>query len=176
MKRNVDETIAFVDSDEELSSKYREAYKRYSKLYDLLMAARVLEDEEIEELCQMCTEYADWFPETFNTTTTLKLHTLADNVPPFVRRWKSIGLFAEQSVESVHAAYNKLMRSFSSVKNQATLFMSLAERRAIDMDPHLKSLLAPIDRRKCKCGHFFVTKNGVKKCKATGFELSSPTN
>ena len=59
--------------------------------------------------------YRDSFPQA---TVTPKLHMLEDHVIPFLRQWKvGFGFLGEQGAESIHARFNSLRRTYSTIPN-----------------------------------------------------------
>ena len=94
----------------------------------------MLEPHEIAYLEMLCPKYAEdfraaikveWRREARRTKkgkkgqvhTPLKLHMMEVHVPQFARRWGSVGLFAEDAFESIHALWNKIMRSCACIPN-----------------------------------------------------------
>ena len=90
---------------------------------ELVGAKRFLNDEEIEKLCSMCNEFGLVFPTEFpGKSIKRKMHKLIFNVPKFVRRFRTIGLFSEQEDESKHNAVNQELRTLACVKDRAVTF------------------------------------------------------
>ena len=63
-----------------------------------------------------------------HATTTPKLHVLAFHTAAFARRWGSVGLSTEQSVESSHKLFNELGRTFVCVPNEQERLRAVSER------------------------------------------------
>lgn len=46
----------------------------------------------------------------------LKVHILEVHLPAFAEKWGSVGLFAEDAAESIHALMNKLHRRYACIR------------------------------------------------------------
>ena len=57
------------------------------------------------------------------------MHILESHVVPFLRRWHfGFGFLGEQGIESIHAYFNTLARTYSSVRQlEQKLFLMLKE-------------------------------------------------
>jgi hypothetical protein len=130
-------------------------YKRWTMLYELFKltkAPRMLEPREIEHIAKLAPLYAnelrasvktEWRREAHGLKKgkrvhlPLKLHMLEAHVPRFARRWGSVGLFAEDAFESIHALMNKLRRSCASMRNKIAqdiavlIKLSVAQSRSV---------------------------------------------
>ena len=102
-------------------------------------------DQEIESGCAACVDYVRMFrekmhvgsehpvlQETFHITP--KMHILEAHVPDFARKWRTVGFFGEDVVETLHKDYNSLIRRFCSIRNPHD------QMRAIDDAKHLQML------------------------------------
>jgi hypothetical protein len=116
------------------------------ELFGLMKASRMLEPGEISYLIRLCALYGEEFRKESQqqwrlnvrkkkVTDTqlhlpLKLHFLEVEVPRFVRKWGSIGLFSEDAAESIHALMNRLNRRYanirSSVERAKSVLMALS--------------------------------------------------
>jgi hypothetical protein len=122
---------------------------------DYIMKNRALTDQEIETGNKMCVDYVQFFRETFvrqeiehigNVNIRPKHHLLESHVPPFAKKWRSVGLFSESAIETYHADVNKLQVRWSSVKKveqylqlcddeSNTKFRQAAKDKALDSKP-----------------------------------------
>lgn len=57
---------------------------------------------------------------------TPKIHDLLCHVAPFMHRWSTWGLMSEQPIEAFHAAYNRVARTYSCVKNDQRRRLAIA--------------------------------------------------
>jgi hypothetical protein len=85
----------------------------------------MLSDDEVEEVATLSSAYGRQWRETFgrerdddNTGLhiSLKIHLLETHVVPFVRRWRTAGLFGEDAVESIHALINAIHRRYACMR------------------------------------------------------------
>ena len=111
--------IVCVLSNELDRHKMSELFNKFLDIYKLMSVKKILAEHEIESLSNMCYEFGKWFPENFpNETITIKMHLLIYHVPQFVKKYKSLRLFSEQMLESIHANANTLHRTFCSVRER----------------------------------------------------------
>ena len=139
-----------------------ELFTRFRDIYKLMAAKRILEQHEIQKLCTMCYQFGSWFPSKFpQATIPIKLHLLTHHVPEFVTQWRSLGLFSEQLLESVHAKANVLHRTFSSMRERPKQLHLVYSHLSM----HAPASIKPVVPRKCKvCNGFLKKAYGVKKC------------
>ena len=156
-----------IKEDVALHQSFTEIFGILKELKLLLYAPRILSDKEIEDVLKLCDAFGKTYPVKFHgSSITRKMHNLTHKVPRFVKRWKSVGMFAEQASESTHNAFNQEGRTFTSVKSKSqklVLLMRAQERRiGADLTQSL-----PISRvcARCRPSRFFKrTVNGVKIC------------
>ena len=65
------------------------------------------------------TEFVGYYRETFSeSSVTPKIHILEEHVVPFIHQWRvGLGMMGEQGAESIHARFNALERTYSSITN-----------------------------------------------------------
>ena len=96
---------------------YTLLHKLY-QLYQLFSAARPLCMHEIDIFDKRATTFAIWFARCFPTQShTPKMHIVTYHMPILAKIYKTIGMFAEQSAESIHPVYNKLNRQYACINN-----------------------------------------------------------
>lgn len=77
----------------------------------------MLSDDEVAGVQSLCTKLANVYAADFaQRTMTIKLHMLIHHVPEFIQRFRTIGYFSEQAIESSHALVNKIERKCCSVR------------------------------------------------------------
>jgi hypothetical protein len=80
---------------------------------------RLLSPTEITSLCDAATGLVNSSRSAYPAThVELKLHVIEAHVPPFVKKWKSAGLFLEDGVEHFHAVDNRMTRRFSCLHGE----------------------------------------------------------
>jgi len=93
-----------------------ELFQLFSSCYQLYTADRFLSPEEIHSLSMQCRSFGTKFHEYFpRESVTLKMHQLAVDIPRFARTYRTVGLYSEQAIESLHAEENQLMRDYAGV-------------------------------------------------------------
>jgi hypothetical protein len=91
-------------------------FQLFAACYKLYTADRFLTEEEIDSLSQQCHSFGTKFHEYFpRESITLKMHQLAVDIPRFARTYRTVGLYSEQAIESMHAEENQLMRDYAGV-------------------------------------------------------------
>lgn len=80
-----------------------------------------------------------------------KLHMLEDHVVPFIREWGAgIGIYGEQGGESIHNEFNKLMRTYCTMKPNTRRLLSVLKEHHRRTNPTAKALKPEIKKRKRK--------------------------
>ena len=75
-------TAVIQKENPDLYSKLNESFECFSKAMKLIMERRFLENDEIEDLCQLCYKFGEIFPQHFpKRNITRKIHELVYNVP-----------------------------------------------------------------------------------------------
>ena len=86
-------------------------------LFDLCTAPRLLQDSEIVTIHVKCIELYRLYTSKFSYTSfTPKLHNLIFHFPLFASKYKTIALFGEQGMESVHTVFNTYDRIYCAIK------------------------------------------------------------
>ena len=70
-----------------------------------------------------CETYRTRFPE--KAMATPKRHLLEKHLVAFARRWRTLGLFGEDAVESIHALVNRVMLRYRAVRGKENQFRSV---------------------------------------------------
>jgi hypothetical protein len=93
-----------------------ELFQLFSSCYQLYTEDRFLSEEEIASLSTQCRSFGTKFHQHFpRESITLKMHQLAVDIPRFARMHRTVGLYSEQAIESMHAEENQLMRDYAGV-------------------------------------------------------------
>ena len=70
-------------------------------------------------MCRSCKKFAEMYPMYLDENITRKIYEVICTVPRFVQEQKTLGLFCEQLLESLHATVNVEIHQLVSVKNKA---------------------------------------------------------
>ena len=77
------------------------------------------------------------------------MHMLEEHVIPWVRKWKfGLGFHGEQGAESIHAAFNTLQRTYSSVPNPTNRLKCMLKEHHTQASPYAKEQQPPIKKMK----------------------------
>ena len=122
-------------TDEKLQSitmRFREVWNLWKSILPTVRAARKLSSEEIEQLNVDVEAFCKTYKEKTNGSITIKLHILAAHLAEQIATFGTIGMFCEDSLESIHAIVNSVARVYSMAppKERAGLvFKSLHARK-----------------------------------------------
>ena len=111
---------------------------KFSQCYNLYSANRMLCKHEVELLALRCVSFGNWFPVNFpQQKLKRKFHLLSVDVPKQARRMYTIGLLAEQTIESIHPYVNKLERFFCTVQNKQDKGLLVMKQQHVYSNPSL---------------------------------------
>lgn len=115
-----------------------ELFQLFAACYKLYTADRFLKDDEIESLERSCVAFREKFTQYYRwESRTLKLHFLSVEVPRFARTYKTVGLYSEQAVESIHGEVNELRRTYAGtgkgIKHHTLVFQALYRMHCPDI-------------------------------------------
>ena len=116
-----DEALKDVDGD--FAKDVRERYQPVMVLLHVIhrdaRRATAFTDEEIDEFDENVTLFCDVYRATFQTKhVTPKMHLIEAHLVESLRKWKTLGLFSEEALESMHAKLNRLERRTFGIRNQ----------------------------------------------------------
>ncbi len=92
--------------------------------------------------------YRKEFP---HATVLPKMHMLEEHVLPWLRKWHvGFGLLGEQGVESVHAHFNRLIRTYASVPEEVDQLRLPMKEHLLHIAPEHVAATPDIKRRRSK--------------------------
>ena len=95
-------------------------WRAFADLHRVARECRLHSDAEVEELCGACGRVSATARVAYpDVHIQLKIHLIEAHLVPFVRRWRSAGLFFEDACESIHALVNGLNRRFACLHGDA---------------------------------------------------------
>lgn len=113
-----DEMMGSYDS----ASKYCMYIHKLSKCHSLFSACCPLTDTEKSSFVICVNDLSSYDATHFPTSSvTPKFHMLTYEIPLFLSKHGTIGMFCEQGLESLHPEYNRLDRTFSSIGHHNTI-------------------------------------------------------
>lgn len=94
----------------------------------------------------------EYYRTEFPTASILpKMHMLEEHVIPWLRRWKvGFGLLGEQGIESVHAHFNSLGRTFRSIPEEVARLRQLMKEHLLHIAPDNVAAIPETKKRKRK--------------------------
>ena len=92
----------------------------------------------------------EYFRTTFpSQSVTPKLHMLEDHVVDFINKWKfGLGMYGEQGGESIHPEFNRLKKTYASVRPNTARVKVMLEQHHLTVKPLAKSMTPQIKKRK----------------------------
>lgn len=91
-----------------------------------------------------------FYRASFPTATiTPKMHMLEDHVVPFLRKWRvGFGFHGEQGAESLHAAFNRITRSYTSIPDRLTRLKCVMREHHLQISPAMVAQEPAVKKRK----------------------------
>jgi hypothetical protein len=105
-------------TDERLSKKISEIEEVggcFAKIVPLLHSTRLLEIMECADLVTYIEEFGELFTKNTTKNPTPKIHYLISHVEACLKKYGTVGLFAEDSLEVIHALVNHIFAAFQSL-------------------------------------------------------------
>ena len=127
---------------EALTARVDAVRRAFADLHSLARECRLLSDADVEALCDACGRVSATARVAYpDVHIQLKIHLIEAHLVPFVRRWRSAGLFFEDACESIHALVNGLNRRFAYLHGDAK-----ATSKAAALEILARQDLQPIGR------------------------------
>jgi len=112
--------------------------QHFSTLYQLCTAARKLRTKEITTIDTTATKLMAHYRTAYPTrSVTPKLHNLIYHFPVLAKQYRTIGLFSEHSVESVHKRFKHYDMVYCSIKNPIKHLLYSTRLHTLTADPRL---------------------------------------
>jgi hypothetical protein len=91
---------------------------------------------ECADLITYIEEFGELFTRNTTKNPTPKMHSLFSHVEAYLKKYDSVGLFAEESLEVIHALVNRIVAVFQSLDGdrqtkQVLHFLSAESTRAM---------------------------------------------
>lgn len=93
-----------------------------------------------------------YYREEFPAATVLpKMHMLEEHVVPWLKKWGvGFGLLGEQGIESIHAHFNSLGRTYRSIPEEVTRLRQLMKEHLLHIAPDNISATPTVKRRRTR--------------------------
>jgi hypothetical protein len=151
--------------DDRAAQRFTTLFHKLYQCYQLYSVARPLCCHELCALELRCASLGNWFPCAFpKESLPPKFHLLTKHIPIFARRWQTVGLASEQSVESMNRIVNRLERTYTTISNREQQLTALMDQLLLENNPDVRTITTrlrmcprcdlPIARRfatHCKC-------------------------
>ena len=124
---------ALRDVDEDTAKDVRERYLPVMALFNVIhrdaRRATTFSEKEIDVFEENVGLFCDLYRATFQIKhATPKLHLIEAHLVESLRMWKTLGIFGEEAIESIHAKVNRLRRRTHGIRNR---LKELKTRRAL---------------------------------------------
>ena len=129
-----------------LALKYLSYLYKLSKCHALFSLSRPLTDDEKKRFMIFVDDLSLYYAAHFPTSSvTPKFHMLTYEMPLFLQKHGTIGMFTEQALESVHPEYNRLDRTFSSIGHYNTVqkLKCMHNQSMLEHDSRVPSFVKP---------------------------------
>jgi hypothetical protein len=105
------------------------------EMYVLCTSPRKLTENEITTLATTAQKLSQHYSTAYpNRSVTPKLHNLIFHFPTIAKLYKTIGLFSEHSIESVHKRFKQYDASYCSIKDPEQHLLYSAKLNALTID------------------------------------------
>ena len=92
--------------------------------------------------------YREKFPDA---SVLPKMHMLEEHVLPWLRKWRvGFGLLGEQGIESIHAHFNSLGRTYSNIHEEVARLRQLMKEHLLHIAPEHVAATPEQKKRKRK--------------------------
>jgi hypothetical protein len=126
-------------TDEKLSKELyeiKEVWDCFAKIVPLLHSTRTLEMTERADMIAYIEEFGELFTKNTMKNPTPKMHSLFSHFEACLKKFGTVGLFAEDSIEVIHALVNRIVAAFQSLDvdrqtKQLIRFLSSESTRAM---------------------------------------------
>lgn len=131
-----------LSSQPKLRNEYYNLLSILSSIFNLTNVARFLNDAEIQQLEELCSKYEQFCKNnSLNNTVTIKSHMLMKHVVPFAKRFKTVGLFSEQSIESMHNFMNQIHRRYNIRSSERAMMLAFQQQSQIKLIKNKKAFM-----------------------------------
>jgi len=135
-----------------IATKYKILFNNYAKCHFLFNSCKPFDTRNLNDLQTYISVFMLHFRSTWpDVPVPPKLHMLEDHVVPFIKEWGAgIGIYGEQGGESIHNEFNKLMRTYCTMKPNTRRLLSVLKEHHRRTNPTAKALKPEIKKRKRK--------------------------
>ena len=152
----------------DLATQYCMYLHKLSKCHSLFSACRPLTDKEKQQFMSCVDDLSSYYATHFPTSSvTPKFHMLTYEMPLFLQKHGTIGMFSEQGLESLHPEYNRLDRTFSSIGHHNTVqkLECMHNQSMLEHDSRVLSFVSPT--RVCPACKKPISKSDVNHCQCS---------
>lgn len=96
-------------------ARHKDIWKSFKNIVPPLRASRLLSNMEIEELLHDVDQFYLSYVNGSTGTITIKIHILVAHLKHYLVEYGTVGLFAEDNLESIHALFNTFAQLYSAM-------------------------------------------------------------
>jgi hypothetical protein len=141
---------------------HHDIWESFASIAPLLRSRRKFTQQQQEDLLHDTLDFAQQYKQKSSCNVTYKMHILFAHLQRHLATYETVGLFSEDSMESIHAAINRLDRVYASLNSErktkailqsltATKKRSLAKQN-VQVVKSAKTEEAPIAKQKRRQG------------------------
>jgi hypothetical protein len=150
-----------------IAAKHLSLWTPFARIHLLMKDAGIMSVERVQELKTTCAEFIKQYFELLEETNKCpKLHFIEYHVAEWAERFTSLGLFAEDASESIHALINRMLLRLQAAKG-VTKYKCLINKLYEKQDTNLRADIVKIRQRRARKGKSFSPANLKKVHKKT---------
>ena len=113
-------------------------HRKVKQIFDIMSLPRAICKHEVAKLAIRCYSLGNWLPVNFEDVHLIrKFHVLVYHVPEKAFMRATVGMEAEQCLESIHPVINKLKRTYATVQNKEHQLGFILKQQWLKTDPDL---------------------------------------
>ena len=114
-----------------IAERHEKVFGSFAAVLPLFRKTGLLSDTEQQKLIVNIEKFWEAYIKHSNGSVTLKIHQMVSHTQEWLKIYGTVGLFTEDSVESIHAIVNALARRYASLdkERKATQIMRAIESR-----------------------------------------------
>ncbi|XP_078681781.1 uncharacterized protein LOC144916526 [Branchiostoma floridae x Branchiostoma belcheri] len=145
--------LDLVTRSNDIRVKYETIFKAFAKCHKGYSHTNSMTNEEISNLDCSIKHFLAKYRELFPTSSvSVKMHLLEEHVIPWIRCWGvGLGFHGEQGVEQVHAVFNRINRSTSSIPDAVRRLKSTLETHLLQVHPGRQDGVPAPKKRRRNC-------------------------
>ena len=141
-----------------------ECFRIYSENDRFISAKRLLTEDEITTVKDLCTGLGKFTIYFLKETNTRKMQELIFDMPCFLAKHKTTGYLSEEEGKSLHCSVNKQIRQCQNFRNQSEkIQLIVTNEELLSTSDRILAYVTP--RPKCKLCNVFLRMGTCLQCK-----------